>query len=95
MTISMKAAIFHETGAPLRVTAISRPAPGRGEVLVRIAAAGTNPLDTKIHAGQAAHARQPAPAILGLDMAGMDLGIERVGAGRGDADEDLAASRRG
>ena len=30
MTISMKAAIFHETGAPLRVTAISRPAPGRG-----------------------------------------------------------------
>ncbi|MGJ5044632.1 zinc-dependent alcohol dehydrogenase family protein [Bradyrhizobium sp. SZCCHNRI1058] len=78
MTISMKAAILHETGAPLRVTAISRPAPGRGEVLVRIAAAGTNPLDTKIHAGQAAHARQPAPAILGLDMAGT---VEATGEG--------------
>ena len=34
MTISMKAAIFHETGAPLRVTAISRPAPGAEELFI-------------------------------------------------------------
>lgn len=78
MTASMKAAVLHETGAPLRVSSISRPVPGRGEVLVRIAAAGTNPLDTKIHAGHAAHARHPAPAILGLDMAGT---VEAVGPG--------------
>jgi NADPH:quinone reductase-like Zn-dependent oxidoreductase len=29
-----------------------------------------NPLDTKIRAGKAAHARQPLPAVLGLDVAG-------------------------
>ena len=33
------------------------PTPGPGQVLVRIAAAGLNPLDTKIAAGQAAHAQ--------------------------------------
>ena len=47
-------------------------------VRVRIAAAGVNPLDTKIRAGKAAHAKQPLPAVLGLDMAGT---VEEVGAG--------------
>ncbi len=47
-------------------------------VRIRIAAAGVNPLDTKIRAGKAAHAKQPLPAILGLDMAGT---VEEVGAG--------------
>jgi NADPH:quinone reductase-like Zn-dependent oxidoreductase len=54
------------------------PRPGAGEVLVRIAASGVNPLDTKIRAGKAAHARQPLPAVLGLDMAGT---AEEVGTG--------------
>ena len=54
-----------------------RPA-ARGEVVVRIAASGVNPLDTKIRAGAAAHARHPLPAVLGLDMAGV---VEDVGAG--------------
>jgi NADPH2:quinone reductase len=49
-----------------------------GEVLVRIHASGVNPLDTKIRAGQAAHAKQPLPAVLGLDMAGV---VEEVGEG--------------
>jgi NADPH:quinone reductase len=49
-----------------------------GEVLIRIHASGVNPLDTKIRAGQAAHARQPLPAVLGLDMAGV---VEEVGEG--------------
>jgi len=40
-------------------------------VLVRIKASGVNPLDTKIRAGQAAHARHPLPAVLGIDLAGM------------------------
>ncbi len=48
------------------------------QVLVKIAASGVNPLDTKIRAGQAAHARQPLPAVLGVDMAGI---IEEVGSG--------------
>src|ERR1700746_3888109 len=46
------------------------------EVLVRIAASGVNPLDTKIRAGAAAHARHPFPAIPGIDLAGT---IEAVG----------------
>ena len=49
---------------------ISIPEPRAGEALVRIAASGVNPLDTKIRAAKAEHGRQPLPAILGLDMAG-------------------------
>ena len=41
-----------------------------GEVRVKIAASGVNPLDTKIRGGKADHARQSLPAVLGLDMAG-------------------------
>src|SRR6202011_4421145 len=48
------------------------------EVLVRIAASGVNPLDTKIRAGKATHAKQPLPAVLGLDMAGT---VEEAGSG--------------
>jgi NADPH2:quinone reductase len=54
------------------------PAPQPGQVLVRIVSSGVNPLDTKIRAGQAAHAQQPLPAVLGLDLAGV---VVSVGAG--------------
>jgi NADPH:quinone reductase-like Zn-dependent oxidoreductase len=53
-----------------------RPAPSPGQVLVRVHASGVNPLDTKIREGKAAHARQPLPAVLGLDMAGV---VEEAG----------------
>ena len=75
---TMNAALLEATGAPFRVAEISRPVPGRGEVLVRIAASGVNPLDTKIHAGEAPHARQRLPAILGLDLAGT---VQAIGEG--------------
>lgn len=54
-----------------------RPTLGRNQVLIRVQASGVNPLDTKIRAGQAAHARHPLPTVLGLDMAGV---VEEVGA---------------
>jgi len=56
-------------------------------VLVRIQASGVNPLDTKIRAGNAAHARHPLPAILGIDMAGIveAVGPDVTGFRRGDA----------
>ena len=54
----------------------ARRSAGPREVLVRVAASGVNPLDTKIRAGIAAHARHPLPAVLGLDMAGI---VEEVG----------------
>jgi NADPH2:quinone reductase len=76
MAKTMKAAILETYGKPLRITDIPVPTPAPGEALVRIAASGINPLDTKIHAGAAEHARHPAPAILGMDLAGT---VEAVG----------------
>ena len=55
---------------PFTVVDLPRPTPKRDQVLVRIHAAGINPLDTKIRAGTAPHARQPLPAVLGVDMSG-------------------------
>ena len=78
MTGTMQAAILDGAKQPFRLTSIDRPTPGPGEVLVKIAASGVNPLDTKIRAGAAAHARHPFPAILGIDLAGT---IAAVGAG--------------
>lgn len=70
MKQTMLAAIAESAQAPLAVRHIARPIPGKGQVLVRVHAAGVNPLDTKIATGAGAHARQPLPAVLGLDLAG-------------------------
>lgn len=78
MSTTMKAAVLDTHGAPFRITDLPMPTPGPREVLVRIAASGVNPLDTKIHAGAAEHARHPLPAILGIDVAGE---VVAVGAG--------------
>src|SRR3954468_2911461 len=75
---SMQAAVLDGPGAAFRVAAMSRPRPAPGQVLLRIKASAVNPLDTKIRAGQAAHAHQPLPAILGLDLAGT---VEELGHG--------------
>jgi NADPH:quinone reductase len=75
---AMTAAIVETANGPFTLREIARPQPTRGAALVRIAAAGLNPLDTKIRAGEAAHARRQLPAILGLDMAGT---VEAVGDG--------------
>ena len=45
---------------------------------MRVHATGVNPLDAKIRAGAAAHAKHPLPAVLGLDMAGI---VEEAGPG--------------
>src|SRR5215475_274782 len=69
--------VEHPDG-PFTVVALPRPTPARAQVLVRIHAAGINPLDTKLRAGSATHAQQPLPAVLGMDMAGT---VEAVGPG--------------
>jgi NADPH2:quinone reductase len=83
---SMQAAVLETFGAPFRVATVARPDPGPGQVLVRIAASAVNPLDVKIHQGEAAHARQPLPAILGIDLAGtiQAIGPGATGFRRGD-----------
>jgi NADPH:quinone reductase len=75
---TMRALILDGVDAPFQTTAVARPEPAKGQVLVRIAASGVNPLDLKIRHGQAPHARHPLPAVLGLDLAGI---VESVGDG--------------
>jgi NADPH:quinone reductase-like Zn-dependent oxidoreductase len=67
----MQAALAGAKGEPLELVQVDTPHPGPGEVLVRVVASAVNPLDTKILAGAGDHARQPLPAILGMDMAGV------------------------
>jgi NADPH2:quinone reductase len=75
---TMQAAVLDASNAAFRMALVPRPDPQPGQVLVRIKASAVNPLDIKIRAGQAAHARQPLPAILGIDLAGV---VEAVGNG--------------
>jgi NADPH:quinone reductase len=75
----MKAIVVHEFGAPevLKFEETAKPAPGPGQVLVRIRAAGVNPADTYMRSGN--YARKPAlPYTPGVDGAGV---VEAVGAG--------------
>ena len=74
----MKAIRVEQFGEPevMRLMEVPRPRPGPGQVLVRIHAAGVNPVETYIRAGT--YARKPAlPFTPGNDGAGV---VEEVGA---------------
>lgn len=73
--MSMQALVLSQYKGPLVATTMPIPEPARGEVLVRISASGLNPLDTKIRAGSAAHARHPLPLVLGIDLAGVVVAL--------------------
>jgi NADPH2:quinone reductase len=77
-TSTVMKALVVDSHAAFRLAEIPKPSPATGEVLVRIKASGVNPLDTKIRAGAAGHARHPLPAILGIDLAGI---VEAIGDG--------------
>ena len=83
---TMRAVVLDEFGGKLAVRELPVPDPGPGEVLVRVRASGVNPLDLKIRAGEAGHARVEPPAVLGIDMAGtvVRLGEAVTGFGAGD-----------
>src|SRR5689334_612705 len=68
---SMMAWRVHEFGPPtvMRFERVPRPAPGAGEVLVKVEAAGVGPWDAWIRAGKSA-LPQPLPLTLGSDLAG-------------------------
>jgi NADPH:quinone reductase-like Zn-dependent oxidoreductase len=76
-----KAVRFDEYGGidVLKVVDVERPAPGEGEVLVRVRAAGINPGEAMIREGRL-HAIWPAtfPSGQGSDFAGV---VEAVGPG--------------
>ena len=75
----MKAIRVHEFGGPqlMKLEDVPDPKPGPGQVVVRVHAAGVNPVDTYIRSG--AYARKPSlPYTPGSDGAGI---IEAVGDG--------------
>ncbi|MER6065418.1 zinc-dependent alcohol dehydrogenase family protein [Streptomyces sp. NPDC001792] len=74
----MRALVLEEFGTPLVLKDIEKPTADPGQVLVQVKASGVNPLDTKIRAGKAPHAKRILPAVLGLDLAGV---VEQVGDG--------------
>jgi len=77
--IDMKAIRVHEFGPPevMRIEEVPEPSPGTGQVLVRIRAAGVNPVEAYIRSG--AYARHPAlPYTPGNDAAGI---VEALGDG--------------
>ena len=75
---TMRAQVLTSYGAPLTLSRLPVPEPSAGQALVRVHASGVNPLDLKISAGAAAHAKTQLPAILGLDLAGV---VEAIGEG--------------
>lgn len=77
---TMRAVTLREFGGPdvLLVESVPRPAPLPTEVLVRVHAAGVNPVDWKTRAGQGMASLQTLPLILGWDVSGV---VEEVGFG--------------
>ena len=78
---TMRAIRFHEYGGPevLTLDQLERPAPKEGEVLVKVHAAGVNPVDWKIRAGYLKQFMPvQLPFIPGNDVAGT---VEALGPG--------------
>lgn len=77
---TMRAVSQDRAGDPdvLKVVKTRRPEPGRGEVLVRVQAAGVNPADWKTRARGMFGTGETPPFTLGFDVAGV---VESVGPG--------------
>lgn len=76
-----KAITFSEYGAPevLRLSEVTPPEPGPGQVRIKVKAATVNPVDMKIRSGRMARlAPADFPVIPGLDAAGV---VDAVGEG--------------
>jgi NADPH:quinone reductase-like Zn-dependent oxidoreductase len=76
-TSSMKAIVVHQYGGPevLKLEDAPRPQPDSDEVLIRVTAAGVNPVDAYIRAGRFGSGK--LPYIPGFDAAGV---VEATGA---------------
>ncbi len=67
----MKAAFLEQTGPPdvIKIGELPTPTPQGNEVLVKVAAAALNPIDTYVRAGNVAMTL-PKPFVTGSDLAG-------------------------
>jgi NADPH:quinone reductase-like Zn-dependent oxidoreductase len=75
---TMKAIVIHQFGGPevLKYEDASRPEPKDDEVLIRVMAAGVNPVDAAIRAGRFTRGSDTLPMIPGMDVAGV---VEKTG----------------
>lgn len=82
----MRAIRVHQHGGPevMRLEEVERPEPGPGEVLVRLACAGVNPVDTYLREGAQGYTPR-LPLTPGMDGAGevaaVGLGVKEFGPG--------------
>jgi NADPH:quinone reductase-like Zn-dependent oxidoreductase len=75
----MKAVRLHEAGGPdtLKYEDVEKPAAGPGQLLIRVKAAGVNPVDWKIRDG-GMKGRLTLPMTMGFELAGV---VDAVGEG--------------
>ncbi|MCK6446968.1 MAG: NADP-dependent oxidoreductase [Planctomycetes bacterium] len=78
--VTMKAVRIHAFGGveQLKHEDAEKPVPGAGEVLVRVQAAGVNPVDWKAREGLLKSLAPKLPQVLGYDVAGK---VEALGPG--------------
>ena len=78
----MKAARIHQFGPPevVVIDDLSRPSPDKGDLLVRVKAAGVGPWDALIREGKSKVSPRP-PLTLGSDISGV---VEAIGPGNTD-----------
>src|ERR1700728_4428778 len=89
----MKAIVVHEYGGPevLKFEDYPDPVPGRGEILVRVAAASVNPIDYKRRAGLTKDFYpMHFPSLIGVDMAGTVVKVGPAVAGFSVGDKVFA-----
>lgn len=82
----MKSVVIHKYGdnSVLEYTDVDIPEPQAGEVLVKVHAAGVNPVDWKIRAGAGHRMGMELPIHLGGEISGI---VERLGEGVSDFKE--------
>ncbi len=73
--MKIKAAILHETNTPFVIEALDLEPPGKGEVLIKVAASGVCQSDWHLRTGTTRH---PLPVVPGHEGAGV---VESVGKG--------------
>ena len=80
MSEKMKAVVINGYGdnSVVQYTDVDRPAPRTGELLVKIQAAGVNPVDWKIRSGAGQRMGKTLPILLGEEIAGT---VEQLGDG--------------
>src|ERR1700748_815970 len=74
----MRAVTVTEYGATPAITEIPTPEPGRGQVLIKLRAAGMNPMDGTLASGAWKPIPATFPMVLGADGAGV---VEKIGEG--------------